>query len=115
MESASTRVTATIGYCDSAGGEVRLAAPDHEWDEVSDLHAAHAVEGVVGVEAGGDSTRFVELVEGLGHRVLIGDEAARGTAKRDERLKRCCLRLLRRRGAAKAKGAVAGKPRLRQV
>lgn len=41
---------------------------------------------IVGIEASGYSTWFVELVEGLGHRVLIGDAAEiRRLAKRRQK------------------------------
>lgn len=47
-------------------------------------------EVVVGIEASGYSIWFVELIEGLGHRVLIGDAAeirrlARSRQKNDRR------------------------------
>lgn len=80
----------TICYCDSAGGEVSLHELDHERDGVRGFYAAFAGEVVVGVEASGYSTWFVEMVEGLGHRVLVGDAAeirrlARRRQKNDRR------------------------------
>ena len=76
----------TICYCDTAGGEIRLAELDHERDDVGGFYAAFAGDAVVGVEASGHSTWFVELVEGLGHRVLIGDAAEiRRLAKRRQK------------------------------
>lgn len=76
----------TICYCDSAGGEIRLAEVDHERDDVGGFYAAFAGDVVVGVEASGYTTWFVELVEGLGHRVLIGDAAEiRRLAKRRQK------------------------------
>jgi transposase len=76
----------TICYCDSAGGEIRLAELNHERDDVGGFYAAFAGDVVVGVEASGYSTWFVELVEGLGHRVLIGDASEiRRLAKRRQK------------------------------
>jgi transposase len=76
----------TICYCDSAGGEVRLAELNHERDDIGGFYAAFAGDMVVGLEASGYSTWFVELLEGLGHRVLIGDAAEiRHLAKRRQK------------------------------
>jgi transposase len=73
----------TVCYCDPAGGEVRLAELDHERDDVGGFYAAFAGDVVVGVEASGYGTWFVELLEGRDHRVLIGDAAeVRRLAKR---------------------------------
>jgi hypothetical protein len=51
----------TVCYCDSAGGETRLAELDHERDDVGGFYSALAGEVVVGIEASGYSTWFVEL------------------------------------------------------
>ena len=76
----------TICYCDSVSGEIRLAELDHERDDVGRFYSAFAGEVVVGIEASGYSTWFVELVEGLGHRVLIGDASEiRRLAKRRQK------------------------------
>jgi transposase len=76
----------TICYCDSAGGEVHLAELDHERGDVDGFYSAFAGEVVVGIEASGYSTWFIELVEGLGHQVLIGDAAEiRRLAKRRQK------------------------------
>ena len=76
----------TVCYCDSAGGEVRLRELRHEQDDVRGFYSAFAGEVVVGIEASGYSTWFVELVEGLGHRVLIGDASEiRQLAKRRQK------------------------------
>ena len=76
----------TICYCDSAGGEVCLHELSHERDDVRGFYSAFAGEVIVGIEASGYSTWFVELVEGLGHRVLIGDAAEiRRLAKRRQK------------------------------
>jgi transposase len=91
----------TICYCDSAGGEICLAELDHERDDVGGFYSAFAGDVVVGIEASGYSTWFVELVEGLGCRVLIGDAAeirrlARRRQKNDRRDASLILDLLLR-------------------
>ena len=58
----------TVCYCDTAGGEIRLAELGHERDDVAGFYSALAGEVVVGIEASGYSIWFVELLEGLGHR-----------------------------------------------
>jgi transposase len=76
----------TICYCDSAGGEIRLHELSHEQDDVRGFYSAFAGEVVVGIEASGYSTWFVELLEGLGHRILIGDASEiRRLAKRRQK------------------------------
>jgi transposase len=76
----------TICYCDSAGGEIRLHELSHKQDDVRGFYSAFAGEVVVGIEASGYSTWFVELLEGLGHRILIGDASEiRRLAKRRQK------------------------------
>jgi transposase len=76
----------TVAYCDTADGEIHLRELGHEGDDVRDFYSAFAGEVVVGIEASGYSTWFVELLEGLGHRVLIGDAAEiRRLAKRRQK------------------------------
>ena len=65
----------TVCYCDTADGAIQLAEMDHEGDDVRGFYSRFTGEVIVGMEASGYSTWFVELVEGLGHRVLIGDAA----------------------------------------
>jgi transposase len=76
----------TVCYCDSDGGEVRLTELDHERDDVNGFYSDLPGDVVVGIEASGYSTWFVELVERLGHRVLIGDASeVRRLAKRRQK------------------------------
>lgn len=80
----------TVCYCDTADGAVQLAELDHQKDDVRGFYSAFTGEVVVGIEASGYSAWFVELVEGLGHEVLIGDAAevrrlARRRQKNDRR------------------------------
>jgi transposase len=65
----------TICFRDSAGEESRLAELRHDRDDLRGFYSQFTGEVVVGIEAGGYSSSFVELLEGLGHRVLIGDAA----------------------------------------
>lgn len=76
----------TVAYCDAADGGLHLRELEHARNEVRGFYSPLTGEAVVGIEASGYSTWFVELVEGL---------------------KRFYLRLLRRRGAQRAKFAVA--------
>lgn len=76
----------TVCYCDTADGAIQLAELDHQADEVRGFYSRFMGEVVVGIEAGGYSTWFVELLEGLGRRVLIGDAAEiRRLAKRRQK------------------------------
>ncbi len=76
----------TVAYCDTANGEVHLRELAHEGDDVRGFYSMFTGEVVIGVEASGYSTWFVEMVESLGHRVLIGDAAeVRRLAKRRQK------------------------------
>ena len=80
----------TICFRDSAGEGSRLAELRHDRDDVRGFYSQSAGEVVVGIEASGYSSWFVELLEGLGHRVLVGDAAeirrrARRRQKNDRR------------------------------
>lgn len=76
----------TVAYCDTANGEVHLKELAHEGDAVRDFYSTFTGEVVVGIEASGYSTWFVERVESLGHRVLIGDASeVRRLAKRRQK------------------------------
>jgi transposase len=76
----------TICYCDTADGQVHLKELRHEEDDTRAFYSQLAGEVIVGLEASGYSTWFVELLEGLGHRVLSGDAAeVRRLAKRRQK------------------------------
>lgn len=68
----------TVAYCDTADGGLHLREPDHVRDDVRGFYSSLTGEIVVGIEAGGYGTWFVELVEGLGHEVLIGTRPRSG-------------------------------------
>lgn len=65
----------TVCFCDSGGGEAHLAELRHDCDDIRGFYAQFTGEVVVGIEASGYSSWLVELLEGLGHRALIGDAA----------------------------------------
>lgn len=65
----------TICFCDTAGGAACLKQLRHDRDDVRGFYAQFTGDVIAGLEASGYSTWFVELLERLGHRVLIGDAA----------------------------------------
>jgi transposase len=80
----------TICYCDTADGTLHRRELNHQKDDVRSFYSQLKGEVVVGLEASGDSTWFIELLEGLGHQVLIGDASeirrvARRRQKNDRR------------------------------
>ena len=85
----------TICFRDSAGEESRLAELRHDRDDVRGFYSQFTGEVVVGIEASGYSSWFVELLEGLGHRVLVGDAAEiRRRARRRRKNDRCDASLI---------------------
>jgi transposase len=80
----------TVCYCNTADGEVQLRELDHQKDDVGSFYSQFTGEVIIGLEASGYSTWLVELLESLGHQVLIGDAAeirrvARRRQKNDRR------------------------------
>jgi len=76
----------TVYYCDAADGAIQLAELDHQEDDVRGFYSTFTGEVTVWLEASGYSTWFVELVEGLGHKVLVGDASEiRRLAKRRQK------------------------------
>ena len=63
----------TVCYCDTADGALHLSELEHEGESVRGFYYRFTGQVIVGIEASGYSTRFVELVEVLGHHVVIGD------------------------------------------
>jgi transposase len=91
----------TICFCDTADGEACLKELRHDRDDVRGFYAQFTGDVIVGLEASGYSTWFVELLEGLSHQVLIGDAAevrrrARRRQKNDRRDAELILDLLRK-------------------
>lgn len=65
----------TVCYCDSADGTLHRRELDHRKDEVLNFYSQLKGEVIVGLEASGYSTWFIELLERFGHQVFIGDAA----------------------------------------
>jgi transposase len=91
----------TICFCDTAGGELHFQELRHDRDDIRGFYSQFTGEVVVGLEASGYSTWFVELLEGLGHHVLVGDAAetrrrAKRRQKNDRREAELILDLLRK-------------------
>ena len=91
----------TICFCDTADGRVHLRELRHDRDDIRGFYARFAGNVIVGLEASGYSTWFVELLEGLGHEVWLGDAAevrrrARRRQKNDRRDAELILDLLRK-------------------
>jgi hypothetical protein len=89
----------TVCYCDSAEGKIHRKELDHRKDEVLTFYSQLKGEAIVGLEASGYSTWFIELLEHLGHQVLIGDASeirrvARRRQKNDRRAAGLILDLL---------------------
>lgn len=72
----------TICFCDTAGGEVRLRELRHGGDDVRGFYSGLEGEVIVGLEASGYSSWFVELLENLGHEVWLGGCGANGKSNR---------------------------------
>ena len=63
----------TICYCNTADGEIHCQELDHQKDDLRHFYAQFTSNVIVGLEASGYSTWFLELIEGLGHQVWLGD------------------------------------------
>jgi transposase len=91
----------TICYCDTADGVIHCQELYHGKDDVRDFYSQFTGGAIVGLEASGYSTWFVELLEGLNHQVRIGDASeirrrARSRQKNDRRDAELILDLLLR-------------------
>ena len=63
----------TICYCDTADGLIQCRELHHDKDDVRAFYSQFTGDVVVGLDASGYSTWFVEPLESLGHQVFIGD------------------------------------------
>jgi transposase len=91
----------TVCYCDTARGESRLEELRHDRDDIRGFYSGLGGDVIVGLEASGYSSWFVELLEGLGHEVWLGDASeirrrARRRQKNDRRDAELILDLLRK-------------------
>ena len=89
----------TVAFVDTTDGEIKRRELHHRKDDVRSLYAQFAGEVVVGVEASGYTGWFEEMIEQLGHTLLVGDAAeirrlARRRQKNDRRDAELILDLL---------------------
>jgi transposase len=89
----------TLAYVDTQDGEIKRRELHHQRDDVLAFYQQFTGEVIVGVEASGYTCWFEELLEQLGHRLLVGDAAeirrlARRRQKNDRRDAELILDLL---------------------
>jgi transposase len=80
----------TLSYLDTEDGTTGQVELQHERDDVKGFYRQFQGEVIVGIEACGYSNWFEELMEQLGHKLLVGDAAeirrlARRRQKNDRR------------------------------
>jgi len=80
----------TLSYLDTVDGSIACAELDHEKDDVREFYSQFKGEVVIGIEASGYTNWFEEMLEQLGHKLLVGDPAeirrlARRRQKNDRR------------------------------
>jgi transposase len=76
----------TVCYFDSADGELKQTVLHHQNDDIRAFYQGFSGEVVIGLESGGYSQWFEELLEELGHQVWIGDATEiRRLAKRRQK------------------------------
>ena len=80
----------TLSYLDTEDGTTGQVELQHERDDVKGFYSKFQGEVIVGIEACGYTNWFEELMEQLGHKLLVGDAAeirrlARRRQKNDRR------------------------------
>ena len=65
----------TVAYMDTTDGEIKRRELHHQKDDVRGFYQQFTGEVMVGVEASGYTAWFEELIEELGHTLLVGDAA----------------------------------------
>jgi transposase len=80
----------TLSYLDTSDGTTGWVELSHERDDIKEFYSQFQGEVIVGIEACGYSNWFEELMEELGHKLLVGDAAeirrlARRRQKNDRR------------------------------
>lgn len=70
--------TQTVCWCDTADGEIHQRVLNHEQDDIRSFYAQFDAPIVIGLETTGYALWFHQLVEELGHQVLVGDSYAIG-------------------------------------
>jgi transposase len=89
----------TLSYLDTSDGTTGQEELDHEADDIREFYSKFQGQVIVGIEACGYTNWFEELIEGLGHKLLVGDAAeirrlARRRQKNDRRDADLLLELL---------------------
>lgn len=89
----------TLAYVDTRDGEIKCRELHHQKDDVRSFYQQFSGEVIVGVEVSGYTSWFEEMMEDLGHTLLVGDAAeirrlARRRQKNDRRDAELILDLL---------------------
>jgi transposase len=89
----------TVSYLDTSDGTTGQMELSHARDDIKGFYSKFQGEVIIGIEACGYTNWFEELVEQLGHRLLVGDAAeirrlARRRQKNDRRDANLILELL---------------------
>lgn len=90
----------TVSYMNTEDGVMGQQELDHERDDIRGFYSQFSGEVIIGIEACGYTNWFEELVEELGHQLLVGNAAeirrlARRRQKNDRRDADLLLDLLR--------------------
>jgi transposase len=80
----------TLSYLDTSEGTCGQVELQHEGDDIKGFYGQFQGEVIIGIEACGYTNWFEELMEQLGHQLLVGDAAeirrlARRRQKNDRR------------------------------
>lgn len=65
----------TLSYVDTTDGEIHRTALHHQRDDIRRFYQQFTGEVIVAVEACGYTQWFEELIEELGHTIVVGDPA----------------------------------------
>jgi transposase len=89
----------TLSYLDTSDGTTGQIELSHERDDIREFYSKFQGEVIIGIEACGYTSWFEELIEQLGHKLLVGDAAeirrlARRRQKNDRRDADLLLELL---------------------
>ncbi len=89
----------TLSYLDTSDGTTGQVELSHERDDIKGYYSQFRGEVIIGIEASGYTNWFEELIEQLGHKLLVGDAAeirrlARRRQKNDGRDADLILELL---------------------
>ena len=89
----------TLSYLDTSDGTTGVVELSHERDDIKGYYSQFQEEVIIGIEACGYTNWFEELVERLGHKLLVGDAGeirrlARRRQKNDRRDANLILELL---------------------